>query len=155
MIRNCFKIWSLYALLYVISLYGEEAISLQGEDILYEFTGHHLLVSYVDCDKEALVDFENLEKMMKQGALASGATILSSIKHIFPPTGFTMVILLSESHASIHTYPEYGACFVDFFTCGHSCNASKFDQVLVDYLKPQKVSRQLLLRDHDIIMNSH
>jgi S-adenosylmethionine decarboxylase proenzyme len=120
-------------------------VSLYGEEAIYEFTGHHLLASYVDCDKEALVNLENLEKAMKEGAKASGATILSSVKHVFPPDGFTMVILLLESHASIHTYPEHGACFVDFFTCGHSCDASKFDQTLVDYLKPQKISRQLFL----------
>jgi S-adenosylmethionine decarboxylase proenzyme len=146
MIRNFFKIWSLYALFCFISLHGEEAI--------YEFTGHHLLASYLDCDREALINIKNLEKAMNEGAQASGATILSSVKHVFPPDGFTMVILLSESHASIHTYPEHGACFVDFFTCGHSCDASKFDQVLIDYLKPQKMSRQLFQRDHEIKMES-
>ncbi len=142
MISKYFKSLGLCALLYFVSL--------QAEENAYEFVGHHLMASYINCNKEALVDLDHLEKTMAEAAKASGATILSSVKHIFPPNGFTMVILLSESHASIHTYPEYGACFIDFFTCGHSCDASRFEEVLASYLKPKQMHKQLFLRNSEV-----
>ena len=61
-----------------------------------------------------------------------------------------MVILLSESHASIHTYPEFNACFVDLFTCGEKCSSEYFDQALQSYLKPKLVNGRTLIRTHEI-----
>ena len=136
-----FKLLSLCLLCVSPFLRGEEE---SGK--VYEFVGHHLIASYVDCNHAALVDLENLEKIMLEACTASGVNVLSSVKHIFEPDGMTMVVLLAESHASIHTYPENGACFVDFFTCGHSYDASKFDAILTDYLKPKQGSRQMFLR---------
>jgi S-adenosylmethionine decarboxylase proenzyme len=73
---------------------------------------------------------------MDEAVKASGATILNRTYYIFPPNGMTLVYLLSESHASIHTYPEKGACFVDLFTCGENCSAEGFDHLLRGYLQP-------------------
>ena len=56
-----------------------------------------------------------------------------------------MIILLSESHASIHTYPEHGGCFVDFFTCGTTCKPENFDKYMQNYLKPKNIGIGLLL----------
>ncbi len=72
--------------------------------------------------------------------------MLGRADYSFSPHGMTSVLLLSESHASIHTYPEHEACFVDLFTCGHSCSAEKFDEVMCDYLRPAQVQRRLMLR---------
>ena len=105
----------------------------------YEFVGRHLFAQYYDCNIDALQNAKQLTKIMKKASLASGAHILGDIKHKFVPQGFSMIILLSESHASIHTYPEHKACFVDFFTCGNRCIAENFDKVLRKYLQPQRV----------------
>jgi S-adenosylmethionine decarboxylase len=113
----------------------------------YQFVGRHLIVSYIDCDQEALYDENTLKEKMKEAALASGVTILSSSGYHFQPSGVTQVLLLSESHASIHTYPEYRSCFVDLFTCGTSFKMDKFDQILSEYLKPQKASHRLFHRN--------
>jgi S-adenosylmethionine/arginine decarboxylase-like enzyme len=61
----------------------------------------------------------------------------------------TAVLLLAESHASIHTYPEHQACFVDLFTCGRACSAERFDAVLRQYLRPASVQRRTMLRHAD------
>lgn len=116
----------------------------------YAFCGKHFIASYSGCNQEALNDYKRLEEVMLEAASASGATILNSSKHVFPPSGLTMVILLSESHASIHTYPEFQSCFVDLFTCGDRCSSDRFDQVLRDYLAPEKVSTHSLIRHDDI-----
>ena len=100
------------------------------------FQGRHLFGSYLGCDPVALRDFAGLRKAMGEAVSASGATLLNTVEHIFPPDGITILMLLSESHASIHTYPEHGACFVDLFTCGMRCSGERFDELLRAYLRP-------------------
>ncbi len=118
-------------------------------DVEYEFVGRHLIVSYLDCDHEAIYDEEAIKEKMKEAALSSGVTILSSSHYHFEPNGVTQVLLLSESHASIHTYPEFHSCFVDLFTCGTTFSMENFDKVMSDYLKPKNVSHTLLHRQKD------
>lgn len=112
----------------------------------YDFIGRHLITSYSDCNQTALCDQGKLVAVMKEAVQASGATLLHCVEHLFPSGGFTAVMLLAESHASIHTYPEHGACFVDLFTCGLSCNAEKFDSIMCGYLRPASTRRNILIR---------
>lgn len=116
----------------------------------YQFKGTHFLASYSECDPEALSDIPALSKAMLDAVQDCGATILTSSEYIFPPDGLTMVILLSESHASIHTYPEHGSCFVDLFTCGNKCFFEKFDASLKTYLQPKRINSKVLIRGDEI-----
>ena len=116
----------------------------------HQFAGKHFLASYLHCDRDAISDVEGMLRAMDSAVLASGATVLNSTPHVFPPDGLTVVYLLSESHASLHTYPEYGACFVDLFTCGDHCISEKFDAALRAYLRPKEVNARLFLR-HEAI----
>lgn len=109
-----------------------------------------MLASYLECDAEALNNNQVLIDVMRRAVRASGAHILDSSYNEFEPSGMTMMFLLSESHATIHTYPEFGACFVDIFTCGNVCKPEKFHQVLKAYLKPKKISCKTFLRHQDI-----
>jgi S-adenosylmethionine decarboxylase proenzyme len=47
----------------------------------------------------------------------AGATIVHELAHAFPNTGLTCVLILSESHAVLHTWPETGAVNIDIFSC--------------------------------------
>jgi S-adenosylmethionine decarboxylase len=114
------------------------------------FAGKHFLASYLNCNQEALANVEKLLDTLDQAVAASGANTLQRATHIFPPSGLTAVYLLSESHASIHTYPEVGACFVDLFTCGDHCSSASFDQILREYLQPEKVNARQFLRHETI-----
>jgi len=114
------------------------------------FSGKHFLASYLGCDQRAIGDLQSLLQTMENAVKASGATILSATPHVFPPNGLTVVYLLSESHASIHTYPEFGACFVDLFTCGDHCSPERFDQILRGYLRPSEVNARLFLRHEGV-----
>lgn len=117
----------------------------------HEFVGRHMLASYRGCDRRALRDLDRLRVVFDEAVQASGATLLKTAEHVFLPDGLTVVALLSESHASIHTYPEHDACFVDIFTCGRSCSAEKFDAVLREYLRPTKCHHRILLRHSRIV----
>lgn len=112
----------------------------------YEFGGRHLLASYLNCCSEALSDAKAIDKAMREAIKASGATVLSANEHLFEGGGMTALYLLSESHASIHTYPEHNSCFVDIFTCGYVCEPKEFDRVLREYFKPQESSMRYMDR---------
>lgn len=101
---------------------------LFGEETSYAFLGQHLVASYKGCNAAALTDITMLKQIFEEAVKASGATILSSLSHTFASDGLTMVFLLSESHASIHTYPEHNACFIDLFTCGKKCDAARLNR---------------------------
>lgn len=123
--------------------------SLSAEEV-HDFRGEHLVADYLDCDLEALSDEQTLMKVMLEAVEKCGAQILSHNSYVFPGHGLTMTILLSESHASIHTYPEHGKCFVDLFTCGDKCNNQVFNNFLKAYLKPKKTIDMILVRDDAI-----
>lgn len=120
------------------------------EDSSHKFAGKHFVASYMGCDQKAMGDLDGMIQAMDRAVAASGATILNKTPHVFPPNGLTIVYLLSESHASLHTYPEYGACFVDLFTCGDTCSPEQFDAILRDYLQPAEVNARVFLRHSGI-----
>src|SRR5215813_3709463 len=116
----------------------------------YQFIGRHMVASYCGCDQHALHDLDGLRAAFSEAVKVSGARLLKLVEHIFPPDGMTVLALLSESHASIHTYPEHRACFVDIFTCGLTCRAEEFDNVMRRYLRPASSNQRIFLRHYDI-----
>jgi S-adenosylmethionine decarboxylase proenzyme len=95
--------------------------------------GQHLLVEYHGCRGEVLDDLELVESTMRRAAEAAGATVVNSVFHPFEPHGVTGVVVLEESHLSIHTWPESGYAAVDFYTCG-DCSPERADPILFDVL---------------------
>jgi len=80
--------------------------------------GRQLLIELFSCDRSLLDDPGRLEKAMQEAALKAGATIVESVFHRFLPHGVSGVVVISESHLAIHTWPEHGYAAIDFFTCG-------------------------------------
>ncbi len=123
---------------------------LSADEEVHEFRGKHLVADYLDCNAEALADEQALIKVMLSAVEKCGAQILNHNFYVFPGHGLTMTILLSESHASIHTYPEHGKCYVDLFTCGDKCQHELFNHALKAYLQPKRVAEMVLGRDDEI-----
>jgi len=84
--------------------------------------GRHILAEIYGCDIEVLNDRVLIEKAMVDAALAAGAEIREVAFHRFSPQGVSGVIVVSESHLAIHTWPELGYAAVDVFTCGDKVN---------------------------------
>lgn len=84
--------------------------------------GRHILIEYYNCEKEKLNDTNLVEKLMNEAAHRSGATIVESVFHTFNPYGVSGAVIISESHLTIHTWPEYGYASVDIYTCGDTVN---------------------------------
>jgi len=92
-----------------------------------------------ECDKIILNNVNLIKKILIQSAEVSGATIIKSHFHEFNPYGVSGIIVIAESHFSIHTWPEYGYCAIDIFTCGDLINNNK----AVNYLKKQLKCKQI------------
>lgn len=98
------------------------------------FAGTHLLIDLSNA--ENLNDLQGIEAALKEAALAGGATILSADLHHFEPNGgVSGVVILAESHITIHTWPEKGFAALDVFMCGE-CDPYKAIPVLKRAFKP-------------------
>ena len=84
----------------------------------HEAKGVHLLIDGTVNNAAPLNDDAYLRCVLTAACTIGGATVLSAHAHRFEPNGITVVCVLSESHASIHTYPDDALFFADFFTCG-------------------------------------
>jgi len=96
--------------------------------------GRHILVELYDCDKEALNDLDLIREVMLKAAIDCGAVVLGESFHRFSPQGVSGVVVIAESHISIHTWPEYGYAAADVFTCGTSVNPEIAAGVLIEQL---------------------
>lgn len=80
--------------------------------------GKHLLLEVYDVKFNLLNDIISLQETMERGIDRANMTILNIFSHCFLPQGCTIVIALSESHVSCHTWPENGSIAIDVYTCG-------------------------------------
>jgi len=80
--------------------------------------GHHALLEFYRCGLDVLLDSERLERLLRDAAARAGVQVLHSYFYRFEGGGVTGVLVLAESHLSIHTWPEHRYAAVDFFTCG-------------------------------------
>jgi spermidine synthase len=117
-----------------------------------EALGKHIIVEYFDCDSEALQDVVFIETSMIKAAEMAGATIISSSFHHFSPFGVSGVIVIQESHLSIHTWPEYGFASVDIFTCGESVDPWISYNYLKTSLKASHGSAVEMNRGHENLL---
>ena len=83
--------------------------------------GTHLLADFYGIAAAELTDPQRIDALLRAAATEAGATILHSQFHTFGESqGVTGVVLLAESHISIHTWPEYGFAAADIFMCGEA-----------------------------------
>ena len=111
--------------------------------------GRHVLAELYGCAFEALDDLEQVQKHMKDAALAAGAEIRGCVFHKFSPQGVSGVVVISESHLAIHTWPELGYAAVDVFTCGEKVDpwdACKYlvDKFRAEYMTANEIKRGIM-----------
>jgi len=80
----------------------------------------HYLLDVYGVSPRLLDDELFLRDLLENSAIACGAEVLDTTSHKFEPQGVTALCLLSESHISVHTWPEKGEAAFDIFTCGES-----------------------------------
>jgi len=80
--------------------------------------GTHLLVELRDCNPKIIKDLAKVKNALVSAAKEAKATIVDISFHEFNPFGISGMVIIAESHLSIHTWPEYSYAAVDIFTCG-------------------------------------
>lgn len=105
----------------------------------------HVLAEYWNCDRKILNDEKRLEEALRAAAAEAGATVVQAVFHRYRPVGITGVLVVEESHFSVHTWPEEGYAACDFFTCG-TCRPEKAHEILKKALKAKNVEMLVLGR---------
>lgn len=100
------------------------------------YLGQHLLVDYYNCDAiyHSSKDFETLfVKAIKN----CGGTIVQSIFHQFSPYGISGVIVIAESHVTLHTWPENKIACIDVFSCSPSLILERMVDEIAEILQAE------------------
>ena len=80
--------------------------------------GIHLLVNVYDVPNTAHLEYLSRGRPLLDNIVNQiGLHVMSQTGHQFPPVGYSYAYVLSESHFTIHTYPERGSCYIDMFCC--------------------------------------
>ncbi len=108
--------------------------------------GRHLILDLYDCDQALLDNYEELERLLQVALNMAGAKILRIFGEKFQPQGVTLLALLAESHASIHTWPELGYAAIDLYTCGDTTNTHRAAEFLKTKLKSKQSEEKELVR---------
>jgi S-adenosylmethionine decarboxylase len=118
--------------------------------------GRHLLLELRECNVAVLDDLKYLENALVSAAEESGATVLDKSFHHFAPQGVSGVVLIAESHLSLHTWPEHAYAAVDIFTCGTTVKIDVAADVLIRQLDSRdpsllEVKRGVLVRERKMV----
>lgn len=108
--------------------------------------GKHILAEYKTCDASILNDIQKIENLLLKAAQIAGAFVLGSSFHRFEPHGVSGVIIISESHLAIHTWPELGYAAVDIFTCGSDVRPEESYEFLKAALKSKEADCKIIFR---------
>jgi S-adenosylmethionine decarboxylase proenzyme len=109
------------------------------------FMGRHLVAEFYGVDEQSLNNEQFLSSALADAILLSGAVLLGMQSRRFEPVGVTILALLAESHASIHTYPENQSMFLDIFTCG-TCRPEESLKSLVNAIQPKTWESSEIIR---------
>lgn len=92
--------------------------------------GRHVIAELWGCNEEKLNDMKLIEETFVNAALKAGAEIREVAFHKFAPQGVSGVVIISESHLTIHSFPEHGYASIDVYTCGDRIDPN----VAADYI---------------------
>jgi S-adenosylmethionine decarboxylase len=102
--------------------------------------GRHLLLELFDCDADAINNLETVKGALIEAAKRAQATIVDVVFHEFNPFGISGVVVIAESHLSIHTWPEYRYAAVDIFSCGEILQPEIAANYLIEQLGAERAS---------------
>jgi S-adenosylmethionine decarboxylase len=114
--------------------------------------GEHIICDFSHCNRDLLYDPDRARLAFSRAVRASGLTVLEETFHAFAPHGFSCLLLLAESHASLHAWPEHGYVAIDLFTCNLEIDLAPLIQELQAAFEAQasqvmKINR-LALAEH-------
>lgn len=116
--------------------------------------GTHLLLELEACHADILGDVKKIEETLVLAAKKSNATVVETRFHQFNPFGVSGVVVIAESHLTIHTWPEHSYAAVDIFTCGEALQPMVASDYLIRKFQSER-SSIFELRRGPFSMKSH
>lgn len=114
------------------------------------FTGLHIVANLQSKNTELLMDPQPLKQRLSELLKSYGLTTVGEVYHTFPAAGYTAIVGLTESHLSIHTWPEHGYITFDVFISNHSKDNAPITESLyrdiVRYFEATVVEEQFIHR---------
>lgn len=123
-------------------MYNSNLVSFYGGNQLNSL-GRHLLIELFECDMRVLGDLEKVKAVMLEAARRAHATIVDVVFHQFNPHGISGVVVIAESHLTIHTWPEYCFAAIDVFTCGETLEP----EIAAEYLVKEFGAKRHILEE--------
>jgi S-adenosylmethionine decarboxylase len=111
--------------------------------------GNHIILDLYDCDESKLFFANNnILSAVDYIVKSNHGTIESSNYHIFPNDAYTLMLLLSESHLTIHTFPENNYVSIDVYTCGSSVLTFNIATNIIQYFNSKRPIINHIIRNN-------
>lgn len=101
--------------------------------------GHEISAVLYGVNKKLINDANFIKSVVLEGLKKDNFTILKEADHKFSPQGYTLNVLLSESHLAIHTYPEHGSIYFGLYSCKCQGHGKKTYEHFVENFKPKEI----------------
>jgi S-adenosylmethionine decarboxylase len=108
--------------------------------------GQHTLLEYYGCDRARLKRAATVKKLLCRAVRQGGGTIVKALFHNFSPCGVSGVVVITESHVTIHTWPEHRYAAVDIFSCSPRLDHAVIRRALQEALQASRVRRRSFRR---------
>jgi len=108
--------------------------------------GRHMLLELYQCPQHILDSIPAIEKILLDVVDQIKATFVSKSFHHFSPHGVSGVVVIAESHITIHSWPEHGYAAIDVFTCDEKINYQLVEDLMVEKFKSAKHQAQTITR---------
>ncbi len=112
--------------------------------------GYQTLVEFYRCDTAIINDTLRIKQLLLTSAELAGLTVVEAVVHHFSPIGVSGVVVVKESHISVHTWPEYGYVALDFFTCNSAYSLTTAIDFLTNELNAESTESKTLVRGEQI-----
>jgi S-adenosylmethionine decarboxylase len=108
--------------------------------------GKHIIAELYGVPKELISYEKTVRDIVEEVVDAAGLTKVGSVYKQFNPHGVTGIVLIAESHVSIHTWPEYEMVNLDIFTCGDIKKTERAFELFLERFKPKEYRHYVLDR---------
>jgi S-adenosylmethionine decarboxylase len=110
--------------------------------------GIHYLINIWGCDNDQIDSIEFWQQTLAEAAKKAGLEIIDSTYHKFIPQGVTALLLLSSSHLSVHTWPEFNYLACDLFSCSCEHETKKAIDYLLHHIQHDRHEVSAVIRGY-------
>jgi S-adenosylmethionine decarboxylase len=108
--------------------------------------GHHILLELSQCNPKVLCSLTKVREYIVEAAKRANTQIKEVALHKFTPQGVSGVVVIAESHLSIHTWPEFQYAAIDIYTCGESADPWKACEFLAEVFQARQIVQTVVER---------